>query len=429
MKVHPNSLSGLAHGITFFVTLHIVVVSAAPKALIAERIRKAELSLLADVAFGRKSFAQVKRDAQTFSYQGTELQSLVFANASYGVTKRLVDVTGVSSDSLTFIKIRTQDGISPHPFSLLTDHIEREYGRDGSCFDLNLPNGRANFLSSKEYLTHPLVQLCHGTDTQVIPLSVYGDGVVVTEAPLEESIYVVYLAFLHNDTNELSLPTKKHVYTVYKKSENGRDTLDDVFKVLVWELMALQHGRKPLLGEEGKPFNEQRHGEYLCNGWGRKKRFCLMQFKGDGAFLCESLGVRGHNSLRWMCPWCRATRDGVNSWKDFSLHAAWLHTIRSHEGFLSDMQTSRERNFVQGECAFSFEPSIIHAPFFRWSCVVLDWMHCVDEGISTYVLAEVWWSVLPHLTRNRHRSANVVRYFGLQVLKKTTDQLVCSSAH
>jgi len=159
MKVHPNSLSGLAHGITFFVTLHIVVVSAAPKALIAERIRKAELSLLADVAFGRKSFAQVKRDAQTFSYQGTELQSLVFANASYGVTKRLVDVTGVSSDSLTFIKIRTQDGISPHPFSLLTDHIEREYGRDGSCFDVNLPNGRANFLSSKEYLTHPLVQL------------------------------------------------------------------------------------------------------------------------------------------------------------------------------------------------------------------------------------------------------------------------------
>ena len=49
-----------------------------PKASVQERIRKAELSLLADVAFGRKSFAQVNKDAQTFSYRGTELESLVF---------------------------------------------------------------------------------------------------------------------------------------------------------------------------------------------------------------------------------------------------------------------------------------------------------------------------------------------------------------
>ena len=411
MKVASNSirLSVVAHVIALCV--------CAPKALVQEAIRKAELSLLADVAFGRKSFAQVGRDAKTFSYAGTELQSLIFSNASAGITRRLEDVTGFSEDMLTFIKIRTQGGISPHPFSLLSDHIEREYGKDASCFDIDFSNDQAHFLTSKEYLEHPLVQLCHGTDTQVIPLSIYGDGVVVTEAPLDESIYVVYLAFLHNDTTELSLPIKKHVYTVYKKGDDGRETLDDVFKVLVWELLALQHGRKPLLGEEGKPFNEQRPGEYLGNGWGRKKRFCLMQFKGDGAFLCEALGVRGHNSMKWMCPWCRATRDGVNSWKDFSLRAAWLLTIRSHEGFLADMQTSREHKFVQGQCAFSFEPSIIHAPFFRWTYVVLDWMHCVDEGVTTYVLAEIWWSLLPHMTRIRHRSAKVVRHFGLQSLK------------
>ena len=49
--------------------------------------------------------------------------------------------------------------------------------------------------------------------------------------------------------------------------------------------------------------------------------------------------------------------------------------------------------------------------------VVLDYMHCVDAGITSYVLGSVWWSLLPHLTRVRHRAQSVVRHFGLQSLK------------
>ena len=64
------------------------------------------------------------------------------------------------------------------------------YEKDPTCFDFALGPDAPHFLRTAEYQTHPLVLLCAGTDTLVIPLSIYGDGVQVTEAPLEDSIYV-----------------------------------------------------------------------------------------------------------------------------------------------------------------------------------------------------------------------------------------------
>ena len=49
--------------------------------------------------------------------------------------------------------------------------------------------------------------------------------------------------------------------------------------------------------------------------------------------------------------------------------------------------------------------------------VVLDFMHCVDEGITTYILATIWWTILPHLTRVASRSQQHVRQCGLKRLK------------
>jgi len=263
----------------------------------------------------------------------------------------------MSKASLTFIKVRTDSGISSHPFSLLSDHIEREYRRDPAFFDFNLQAAAGQFLTTQEYQTHPLVQLCKDTDTLVIPLSIYGDGVQVTEAPSQQSIYVVYLAFLHREMDELSLPLSKHVYTVYRKTEDSQKTFDDICKVLVWELLALQHGRKPQRGQEGKPFAAQLPGEYLCEGWGRRRRFCLMQYKGDGDFLRESLGLRAHNSLRWMCPWCSASRDGNFTWKDFSLSAPWMSTIRTQQSTTTIHKISLLFTVGEGGCKTKYVPA------------------------------------------------------------------------
>ena len=76
--------------------------------------------------------------------------------------------------------------------------------QQSTFFDISLPSSTAHFLNSRQYTAHELVQLW--CQTQVVPISTYMDGVQVTEAPLEDSIYVVYIAFLHQDTAALSLP-------------------------------------------------------------------------------------------------------------------------------------------------------------------------------------------------------------------------------
>ena len=129
------------------------------------------------------------------------------------------------SASRSYIDIRIGgDAIAAHPFALLSDHIEAEYERDPTFFDLPQDGNGAQFHRSVEYQTHPLVELCHGTDTQVFGISIYGDGIQVTEAPLEDSLYVVYIAFLHRDTSDMSLAMNKHVYTVYRKNDNTTAT-------------------------------------------------------------------------------------------------------------------------------------------------------------------------------------------------------------
>ena len=172
-----------------------------------------------------------------------------FSNASRGITRRLEDTTGILEESLTFMEIRSGDECtSIHPFALLSDHIERELGHNPASLGFDVQACATHFLRTVESQTHPMVQLCAGTDTLVIPISIYGDGAQVTEAPLEDTSYVVHIAFLHNDMNELSLPLSKHVYTVYRKKDNAKDTFDDVCRVLVWTWAAASpwRGRKTI---------------------------------------------------------------------------------------------------------------------------------------------------------------------------------------
>ena len=184
----------------------------------------------------------------------------------------------------------------------------------------------------------------------------------------------------------------------------------------MWELYALVEGRLPLKSEFGKPFSTQSRGGYVGGEWGRTHKVCLMQLKADNAWYVEGLGLRPWNSLVHMCPWCRASRDGFSTWKDFSFRAAWLGQCRGHVEFVQDMRDSEGGGFGHG-LPFSFRPVLTQAPYFSWDMVMLDWMHCADLGIIGYELGEILWTILPRLAPVRTRYWMVNRQRGLQVLK------------
>ena len=74
---------------------------------------------------------------------------------------------------------------------------------------------------------------------------------------------------MNRPPKEAGRPEAKFVYTVYRKSEATPETLQDIWRVLLWELQALQHGRKALLGQEGVRLEDQVSGDYVGQRWGR----------------------------------------------------------------------------------------------------------------------------------------------------------------
>ena len=347
------------------------------------------------------------------------------SNAAWGVTKRLVEVTGIGKANLDYFPIRFKDedeGSTPkiHPFALLSKRVERLLGEDESFFELHLESTRANtvassFTNSPLYREHPLVRECVPSGVTVLPLSFYSDGISIASKPHEDTLYTIYVSFLHRTADENAKHKGKHVYTCFRKSQMTADTLNDILDIMLWELFALAQGRRPKRGEETKPSEQQEAGDYLNGNWGRWHKMCLMQIKADCAWYAEAMGVRQWNACKSMCPWCGADRDGHLTWHNFALDAPWYGTCRTHQQFLQDIRTSIANNFRIHVAPFAFYPRIANAPFFSWEMVMLDWMHDADMGVIPAEIGEIWWSLLPRLATDRRFGR--VRPSGLKALK------------
>lgn len=355
-----------------------------------------ERGLLLELALGKKTFEQVAVDARRLVRKGADLSALTGSNAARCITQRLQELTGISKDSLHFFDVRCKPGTADPglagekmklPFILLSTHIEQLIAKDQYYFeaDLRRPDGdiaASSFLNSREYINHELVQHCYPLGETVVPVGLYSDGISVGMDPHGDSLYAVYIYFLNRPPKEAGRPEAKFVYTVYRKSEATPETLQDIWRVLLWELQALQHGRKALLGQEGVRLEDQVPGDYVGQRWGRWHKAVLMQIKGDWSWYLESMGVRQWNSTGHMCPFCAAHGRGPLRWSDFSFDAPWRGTSRTQARFLTELQDCKAQNFRPGSGIFKFEPLLCRAPYFRWSMLKLDWMHAADLGLA-----------------------------------------------
>ena len=248
--------------------------------------------LLLELAQGKKTFRQVQIDVKRYRFPAKRLRQLAQTNAARGVTERLTEITGISKESLHFSAVRCKPDAGHSdsenegpatmqlPFALLSTTVSKCLAADPNHFEIALepvpPNVAASsFVNSPEYRNHDLVREVQGTGETVVPVGLYSDGVKVGEAPHEDSIYAIYVFFPHLGIQECAKPGNKHVFTVYRKSEATKETLEDIWKVLLWDLQALAKGRLPQAGEEGKPLSEQTPGDYLHGNWGSPRRCTL----------------------------------------------------------------------------------------------------------------------------------------------------------
>ena len=81
----------------------------------------------------------------------------------------------------------------------------------------------SSFINSPEYKGHPLVQQHRPASETIIPISFYSDGISVASNPRSDTLYVIYLSFMHRDMDECAHPSQKHVFTF----GNLYEALDD----------------------------------------------------------------------------------------------------------------------------------------------------------------------------------------------------------
>ena len=166
---------------------------------------RAELAVLLDFARGKKTYEDVKAEAQRYRFEAPVLANLIGQNTARTIQKRLETLTGISKDSLTYFNIRKKGATEDeslqakrHPFNLITSTIKQRLKTDPNYFEVVQDTDQSDtvassFTNSPEYTCHELVQDCLPRGEMVVPIGIYGDGIAVGVDVYQDSLYVVYV--------------------------------------------------------------------------------------------------------------------------------------------------------------------------------------------------------------------------------------------
>ena len=174
---------------------------------------------------------------------------------------------------------------------------------------------------------HPLRGDTRDWKRKAIPLLAYGDGTRYTQ---RESIeFVAWSFLLVRHASATSWATRYIAAAWAKTAEDGRDTWEQIWMVLVWSFDALFEGVHPIRDHRGDVFPEGswaalRAGQPLTaeGHFGVIHRIC-----GDLAWFNHSLWIKSFApGAEHMCPFCEAGRH-VHPFKDYSPNASWRVTL------------------------------------------------------------------------------------------------------
>ena len=109
----------------------------------------------------------------------------------------------------------------------------------------------------------------------------------------------------------------------------------------------------------------------------------LCQARGDWAFFKEVFNFPAWNCKDSMCWMCSANRDTM---KDFSLTASW----RSNRRGPNDLLVSLRNQGVKPCPMFGI-------PLFHPGCVLVDWLHTMDLGVTADMLGNFFHEMLSYM--------------------------------
>ena len=170
---------------------------------------------------------------------------------------------------------------------------------------------------------------------------------------------------------------KRFVYTLIKKSDIVEGTLDAILSIFCWSMNALLTGIMPAYNHNNLPIPGGGK-EFIANGF----KGIFVQCRGDWEFqVLIHRFPRWDNAIRmcWMC--AASSAEGILAFFNVGRDAPWRDTLFTHESFLAQMDATG-----------GWVPIFLRlAVGFRLECIMIDVLHCVDQGVASHIIANVFW--------------------------------------
>ena len=171
-----------------------------------------------------------------------------------------------------------------------------------------------------------------------------------------------------------------------------RESHDDLFEIFAWSFEALAHGVFPNRRHDGTEWapsdkwRAKKAGEPLVHG-------AILELKGDWKHMAFCFSVPGWSSKpsKPICWRCDASKESLKT--ESGLESSWLqedHRL-DHYGALCRLVDDG------GEVSPVFK-----IPWMSMSCLRLDWLHVVDQGIAPVFLGGVMHMVLADVSIGRN---------------------------
>ena len=217
----------------------------------------------------------------------------------------------------------------------------------------------------------------------LIGLALWGDGVPCNwDKSQSLEVFAVSFPGLHGDQKTLRIPL-----TCINKDHctPGTETIDDILAIVSWSFQCLASGAMPACRHDGTAFGRSDSKRAKWAGKAVAKTV-LCEVRGDWAFYKKAFRFPQHNEVQGCCWRCRVT---PASFRDVGASAPWRTDRLSHWDFLVRLAQN------------SLTPSpLFSCPYITTDCFLLDWLHCMDLGVSADWLGSLFKLVASRLPGN-----------------------------
>ena len=189
-------------------------------------------------------------------------------------------------------------------------------------------------------------------------------------------------------------------------------TMDDVLAVIAWSMECALNGTYPSCRHDGTPWlkSDKQRAKWAAKPI--RVRAAVAEVRGDWACLKQTFRFPGWNENNGCCFRCNVKPQDI---RQFDISAPWRKPENRHSFWSLILKIAA---LGTGICP------IFSIPFLGSNQFAIDWLHCVDLGVTQDYLGNLFWAALPKLPGTNREQKISCLFLKIQEFYKRTN---CSS--